>query len=334
MPCVGQGHPDVTVAIRVATRQTETHGRDGMAVVEVGFVPAAGRSGTAVAAGMLEIDPELEMVPGAEVPLDPLERDIPTQDSEARRPGRGRDGLTKQQAQLRHVPYPVTAAFARDAVEAALQAHGVMAAMERLESMTNRAKSSALLPEVRLRAGRDTDQSLRLTPTSEDPYRFSQSGGVSLLMEGALTWRLGRVVFAGEELGIERLRLAQARERQRVTSLLLNELLTWQTAWRRVQAYGDEANAALEDVVEASMRLDALTGGWFSAHQPAGARSNTLQPTKDDVYETIPAPDSGRTRMQNPPQATGPAEPAATPALENAESHFHSHLLEHAAVSR
>src|SRR5512145_2532179 len=53
IPCVGQGHPDIAVAIRFAARQTETDGRDAMALLEVAFVPAAGQSGTAVAAGML-----------------------------------------------------------------------------------------------------------------------------------------------------------------------------------------------------------------------------------------------------------------------------------------
>lgn len=315
-----------------------------MALVELGFVPAGSRTATASTAGFsdgsAQVDSEFEVAPGTEVPLDPLERDLPTPERDARgssqRDARGsirdRDVPTKKELLLRQIPYVVTAAFARDTVHAALEAQGVIATLERLESMSNRAKSSALLPEVRFRAGRDTDQSLRLMPTIEEPYRYSQSGGVSLILEGAVSWRLGRLIFAGEELGIERLRLAQARERQRITLLTLSELMAWQTAWRRVQALGEGAAAASEDLVDASVRLDALTAGWFSAHQPKGFASSTPQPTSDRDPEPLRVPKRGATLVHEEPP--GVVQPHGVRVEAHVDGHFGAHPLEQAAVSR
>jgi hypothetical protein len=66
-------------------------------------------------------------------------------------------------------------------------------------------------------------------------YDYTQTGGADLLLEARATWTLDRLVFADEELGIERLTEAEARDR-----------------------------AELERF-EAEAALDVLTGGWFAA---------------------------------------------------------------------
>lgn len=265
----GQAMPELSVSLRGRIRETEGLSTEHLALLELELTPTARNGAGQPIATMTEFDPELETAPDSEIPLDPAERDeiaSPTERPSAHR--RGRDALTKQQLLLKDAPYVITPQFAREAVDAALRTCGVTSALVRLDSLSSRAKNSAVLPEVRLRAGRDTDQILRLSPTTDDPYHYSQSGGVSFILEGAVTWRLSKLVFTGEELSIERLRLAQSRERQRVTHVTLNELLAWQSAWRRTQAMGELAVHATEDLVEASVRLDVLTGGWFSAHQP------------------------------------------------------------------
>lgn len=264
-PARAQTMPELNVSLTGRVVTMPQIGSEKLAFVAVEFTPPNGAAATARAVAFSDSDPELETAAGTEVPLDPLERDEPGAASASRRL---RDGPTKEAEILKAVPYILTPSFVRMCIDAALAAQGVAAAFGRLDSLASRARTSTVLPDTRLRAGRDRDQSLRLTPTADDPYRYTQSGGVSFVMEAAVTWRLGRFLFASEELSIERLRLAQSRERQRVTHAAMAEMLTWQAAWRRVQAAGTQPSHAAEDLFESTLRLDVMTGGWFSAHQP------------------------------------------------------------------
>jgi hypothetical protein len=161
--------------------------------------------------------------------------------------------------------------LARAALRVALHAAGFPAGRARLQSLKNRARSSAILPTLRLRAARTTDESLRLTPTLDDPYRYTQAGGTSLLFEARLDWKLDRLIFADEELGVERLQNDRANAQARLVDRVLKLLVEWQRA--RVRA-GDvslepeqRARASLE-ALEAEIYLDLLTNGWFTA-EPA-----------------------------------------------------------------
>jgi hypothetical protein len=127
---------------------------------------------------------------------------------------------------------------------------------------------SAALPELRLRAAHSTDESLRLAPTTSDPYRYTQSGGADLAFEARLTWKLDRLVFADEELGVERLRGQRAAGRAQLVKQVLAALFAWQRAELRrldpelsTEARVEAALRALEAVIT----LDVLTGGWFGA---------------------------------------------------------------------
>src|SRR5690606_41297240 len=53
----------------------------------------------------------------------------------------------------------------------------------RLDALASRARTSALLPELRLRATRAVDESESLSPTEYDPLRRTASGGTSTWFE-------------------------------------------------------------------------------------------------------------------------------------------------------
>jgi hypothetical protein len=141
--------------------------------------------------------------------------------------------------------------------------------LARANSLSARARVSAWLPEVKFRAGRNSDQTLRLTPTTDDPDRWALTGGAGLRFEGELHWQFDRLVFASEEVAIERVRLSLEQQRDRGVLDLLQWVFRWQAAVMRTQGpeltTAELAEAALQ-VEQAAATLDVLSGGWFSAH--------------------------------------------------------------------
>jgi hypothetical protein len=161
----------------------------------------------------------------------------------------------------------LTPALARATVRAALRASSHAVIERRLAGAASRARASAGLPEARLRGARVIDESLRLSPTVDDPYRYSRAGGTNLLFEARLTWKLDRLVFADEELGIERLRTENARSRGQLVERVLKALVAWQRALVRAAdpaALPHERELLQLSALEAELVLDALTAGWFS----------------------------------------------------------------------
>ncbi len=164
------------------------------------------------------------------------------------------------------VPAPaptVSVPLARQAVLRAWAAAG-LAGDDELDSMARRARWSALLPEVRLRMLR-SDR--RTDVTGDDGVRSDGTYGATEWYEARVGLRLDRLVFADEELAIERVRIERVHEREQLAAKVVAEL------GRFARARLDEADPAqdehehLEALVrelEASMMLDVLTGGWFS----------------------------------------------------------------------
>ncbi len=161
----------------------------------------------------------------------------------------------------------VTPLLARGAVLAALRAARYPEKLAALGSMASRVRTSALLPELWLRAVRTHDDSLSLSPTAGDPYHFSQVGGVGYFLEARLVWHLDRLVFDRDEIGVERLRA----ERSDVAGRLTNKVLEALFAWQRALLAKDDLNLPDDDrrhaaisAMEAEVTLDVLTGGWFT----------------------------------------------------------------------
>jgi hypothetical protein len=183
-------------------------------------------------------------------------------------------GPAPAMARRRTVELALSPVLARAALRVALRTAGFPESRARLYSLKSRARSSAILPTLRLRAARTTDESLRLTPTIDDPYRYTQAGGASLLFEARLDWKLDRLVFADEELGVERLQNDRANAEARLADRVLKLLVAWQRGRLRAADPSLEpeqrALAGLE-ALEAEIYLDLLTDGWFS-EQPAVKR--------------------------------------------------------------
>jgi hypothetical protein len=111
------------------------------------------------------------------------------------------------------------------------------------------------------------DQSQRLTPTIEDPERYTVTGGNDLLLEAALTWKLNRLVFADEEIALERLELERERNAEKLRERVLERLFDWHRALSRLSSdpgSSDEPGRHELERLEAEVELDVLTGGWFS----------------------------------------------------------------------
>jgi hypothetical protein len=164
-------------------------------------------------------------------------------------------------------PVVVTPDVARAAVKAALRHGRLLDADARLDALASRAKSSALLPELRLRATRLVDEAESLSPTEYDPGRTTATGGTSLWIEARATWRLDRLVFADEEVALERMRHDRVDAEMRLATRVLELLFAWQRASALEADPGrtpEEHLDATLHVLEAEAALDVMTDGWFS----------------------------------------------------------------------
>jgi hypothetical protein len=175
------------------------------------------------------------------------------------------------------VPAPelVPPALARDCVSAALRTSGLGTDDTRIDDLLSRARASAWLPETRMRAMRlwqDTNNTTVASTT--DTPSFYDALGANLVLELRLTWRLDRLLFAGDEPTLERVRLERLDARTRLATRTLEVLFTWERATldARTAAAGsrEQADASLR-AAEAHATLDVLTGGWFSESQSRDA---------------------------------------------------------------
>jgi len=166
--------------------------------------------------------------------------------------------------------------FSRRATVVALSVVGTAADRRRLDSLAGRARLSALLPELRLRVLRNSDQALRWIPTTDDPYRITQADGTGLILEASATFRLDRLLFAREELAVERVRLEAGGQRLKLEARVLEALLGWFRA-RELSCDGDADEPARASQVlkllELFIELDGLTAGWFADRAPELGRA-------------------------------------------------------------
>jgi hypothetical protein len=162
--------------------------------------------------------------------------------------------------------------LARDCVTAAWRTSGLGVNDARIDSIVSRSRSSALLPETRLRAMRLwTDATRTTTLTTADGTNYYDTIGAHLALEIRLTWRLDRWLYAGDEPTLERVRLLRQEARSRLGIRTLEMLF----AWERAVLDASLAVAGSEQELDARMReqekrgtLDVLTGGWFSERLP------------------------------------------------------------------
>lgn len=166
----------------------------------------------------------------------------------------------------REPPTRVDAALARGTFRAALARDHDAATEERLDGLSTRSRTSASLPELRLRVMRVIDEDQALAPTAYDPSRTTASGGTSTWLEARATWRLDRWVFTREEIVVEKMRMARARARRAIEHDVLEALGRWQRArWTSLdpETLADKRLAAELEASAAEAALDVMTDGWF-----------------------------------------------------------------------
>lgn len=161
--------------------------------------------------------------------------------------------------------------FTHRATQVALGVVGAAAERRRIDALASRARASALLPELRLRAVRNSDQALRWAPTGDDPYRVTQAEGAGIILEASAVFRLDRLLFAHEELAVERARQDASEQRlkleARVQAAVLGLFRARELACAEPR---DDAKATLEllRALEQFQELDSLTAGWFADEAP------------------------------------------------------------------
>lgn len=170
-----------------------------------------------------------------------------------------------------HANIHIDTQWVRTLVTAAWVAAGIGESDAGLSSLSTRARLSAFLPEARVRVLRTDDAraSYELVDDTQAPRGTQQVG---YTWEGRLTWRLDRVLFAEEELGIERLRNERRESREKTRHRVLEAYFQYRRAEADLATAIEGSREALESQLkldEAAATLDALTGGFFSAHVPA-----------------------------------------------------------------
>ena len=169
--------------------------------------------------------------------------------------------------------------LARGTVRHALANAGYLEARSRLFGLAARARISAVLPELGVRTLRSSGQLLRLAPTIDDPNRYTQAGTSELTIEARLTWHFDRLVFADEEVSLERLQIERDAAERRLIDYVLERLELWQRG--RVRSADPNTDPEQRDAAElaaisAAVELDVLTDGWFS--QAIGESEPGTQP--------------------------------------------------------
>jgi hypothetical protein len=162
-------------------------------------------------------------------------------------------------------PLLITPAVAHRAVTSAWKTSGIGVDDARIDSMVARARASAALPETRLRVMKVINDSshVGVIPTDTGTYDLA---GADLYLEGRLTWRLDRLLYADDEPSLERTRLERQDARERIAGKVIDTLFQWQralVAYRGAITGTKEAIDSRLRMAEAEAALDVLTGGWF-----------------------------------------------------------------------
>lgn len=164
----------------------------------------------------------------------------------------------------------VDAPFLRGLMQACGREFG--ATRGELVDLASRARYSAWLPELQVKAGRNTDETLRLTPTEAEPDRYQLVGGDGVRFEGQIKWSFNQLVFARDELAVARLQGALETEKRRREQRVMDVLGKWLRAWAVLgdaNQTGDKRVNAWVDEQALRAELDWLSQGWFSRHVEA-----------------------------------------------------------------
>jgi hypothetical protein len=159
--------------------------------------------------------------------------------------------------------------IARGCVAAAMRASGLGEDDHAIDSLIARSKTSAALPEASVRAMQLwSEADSASTVVTSDATTLRDVLGSHFVIDVRLSWKLDRLVYAGDEAALERIRIERHEARARLATRTLDALF----ALERARADVADANPGSREALEAHLRaaearatLDVLTGGWFSA---------------------------------------------------------------------
>jgi hypothetical protein len=175
----------------------------------------------------------------------------------------------------------IDAALARGAVRTAWRVSGIEVNDARIDQMISRSRLSVLLPETRVRVVQMLQDGEHTTSYVNTAGTIVDISGSTTTLEARLTWRFDRLLFAGDEPTLERIRLEREEARNRIGGRVLELLFAWQRALLDEAASDADSHAEVEATLrqcEAEISLDVLTGGWFAlqpvvrAHRSAPPR--------------------------------------------------------------
>ncbi len=161
--------------------------------------------------------------------------------------------------------FPLSLSSARSLVRAAWRASGLGETDAAMDALSQSARSSAWVPELRVRSERTEDE--HTTLYYSDPPRQYHVSGVKMAYEARLVWRFDKLIYAGDEPQIEHLRVTRIEARERLAHKTLEAFFALETS---LADLGRAAPGSLEArehgfrAFEAAATLDVLTGGWFS----------------------------------------------------------------------
>jgi hypothetical protein len=159
--------------------------------------------------------------------------------------------------------------LAHGCVLAAWRASGLGENDAAIDSMIARSNLSAALPETSVRAMQLwSDANDTSTVTTSDSTTLYDVLGSHFVLDVRLTWKLDRLLYAGDEAALERIRVERHEARARLATRTLDALF----ALARAQVDAADAVSGSREALEARLRaaeakatLDVLTAGWFSS---------------------------------------------------------------------
>ena len=185
---------------------------------------------------------------------------------------------------IQRIPVTITTAVAHAAVDAALRRAHLLDPSARPDDLAARARAAAALPELRLRVLRTVDSGAALSPTEYDPTRTTDTATIAFWLEARATWRLDRLIFAEEEVALERMRHERTDAQSRLTSHVLRLLFEWQRGLALTESGvvpPDERLPLALRCLELEAELDLVTDGWFSKWR---ARSTVRELTEKSTW--------------------------------------------------
>ena len=161
--------------------------------------------------------------------------------------------------------FPLSLSSARALVRASWRASGLGETDAAMDALSQSARQSAWLPELRVRGDRTDDEHTTLFYT--EPPRQFHVVGAKMAYEARLTWRFDRLLYAGDEPQIEHLRVVRIEARERLAHKTLEAFFALETSLADLARAPPGSLEAREHgfrAFEAAATLDVLTGGWFS----------------------------------------------------------------------